>query len=228
MSTEETFTHSKYLVLRDVLERAYRHAAVGKGRERHSVGEPFDEQPIVVLGKWMGGTTGFNVGQACKKSIESMRLPRERAVDELLGAINYLAGAVVILESQKPYVVTPEAQIPLRQPPTHDGNTDKIKLPSAELTERIRHPAPIPSAEVERQRNEAGKIMSDGARDAHAQKLREMSGLAQENAHRALKMGCVNVADASLQQSQALDGQLARLEQYKADLHPATRGGEKT
>jgi hypothetical protein len=87
-----------YEKLRAVLDRAIEQAAKGKGHERHAVeGQPFEEQPIVGLGRWMNHT-GFNVGQACKKALESTRLEPAAAVRELLGAINYLAGAVVLLE----------------------------------------------------------------------------------------------------------------------------------
>lgn len=87
-----------YEQLRAVLARAVEQASAGKGKERHACGEPFHEQKIVKLTEWTGGT-GFAVGQACKKAIESTRLPRDRAVAELLGAINYLAAAVIVLES---------------------------------------------------------------------------------------------------------------------------------
>ena len=39
----------------------------------------------------------FCVGQAMKKGQEALRLPPGRDVAELLGAINYLAGAVIVL-----------------------------------------------------------------------------------------------------------------------------------
>lgn len=85
-----------YGSLRDVLERAYAQAAIGKGCERHAGGNPFDEQPMQDLIKLYG--VGFALGQAAKKSQESQRLPAGRDVAELLGAINYLAGAVIALE----------------------------------------------------------------------------------------------------------------------------------
>ena len=89
-----------YETLADVLQRAYNQAAVGKGVERHSAaGEPFHEQVMQI------GAAKFGVGsllfQAFKKSEESQRLPHDRAINELLGAINYLAGAVIALEIKK-------------------------------------------------------------------------------------------------------------------------------
>lgn len=91
----------RYRLLRDVLDRAYLQASVGKGRERHASGEPFEEQLIVRIGHHLGDSTVFNIGQAWKKSGESLRMPKDRAIAELLGAINYLAGAVVLLETTR-------------------------------------------------------------------------------------------------------------------------------
>ena len=89
-----------YDSLRAVLARAVEQASAGKGRVRHAHDEPFDEQKIVLLAKWTGGPA-FDVGQACKKALESTRLPKDRAVAELLGAINYLAAAVIVLEGEQ-------------------------------------------------------------------------------------------------------------------------------
>lgn len=89
-----------YERLADVLLRAYAQAACGKGKERHAAGEPFHEQVMQI------GARKFGIGsllfQAFKKSEESQRLPHDRAVAELLGAINYLAGAVIALELAQP------------------------------------------------------------------------------------------------------------------------------
>lgn len=86
-----------YEQLAGVLQRAYNQAAKGKGAERHANGEPFDEQVM------QDGARRFGVGallfQAFKKSEESQRLPLERGVAELLGAIVYLAGAVIRREA---------------------------------------------------------------------------------------------------------------------------------
>jgi len=86
-----------YESLADVLARAFEQAASGKGAERHAkAGEPFDAQVMADMAKRFG--VGSLLGQAFKKSEESQRLPTDRAVRELLGAINYLAGAVIALE----------------------------------------------------------------------------------------------------------------------------------
>lgn len=85
-----------YEKLSDVLRRAYDQAAIGKGKERHANGEPFHEQ-VMQTGAHRFGT-GALLFQAFKKSEESQRLPHDRAIAELLGAIVYLAGAVIALE----------------------------------------------------------------------------------------------------------------------------------
>jgi hypothetical protein len=67
----------------------------------HAVQRTFSEQPMQRLCELYG--PGFALGQAAKKAQESMRLPTvERQVAELLGAINYLAGAVIHLERHLP------------------------------------------------------------------------------------------------------------------------------
>ena len=86
-----------YEPLAEVLSRALEQAQSGKGDERHANGLPFLEQPIMVEQRQQKGT-GFVIGQARKKSLESMGLEVEPAVRELLGAINYLAAAVIYLE----------------------------------------------------------------------------------------------------------------------------------
>lgn len=89
-----------YERLADVLLRAYGQAAYGKGKERHAQEQPFHEQPMQQVIRLHG--VGFATGQASKKSSEALRLPTtERKVAELLGAINYLAGAVIALEDEE-------------------------------------------------------------------------------------------------------------------------------
>lgn len=87
-----------YDQLRRVLAMAVEQAARGKGKERHATpGEPFELQQIVTIGKWLGSFDG-EVFQACKKAIEAKRLPKRKAINELLGSINYLAAAVLLAE----------------------------------------------------------------------------------------------------------------------------------
>jgi len=91
-----------YESLANVLHRAFQQAADGKGAERHANDLPFHEQPMQTIAQKRG--LGFLLGQADKKSLEAQgmadRGERERAVHELLGAINYLAGAIIFIEGQ--------------------------------------------------------------------------------------------------------------------------------
>lgn len=83
-----------YVELKRVLKEAYNQAASGKGKERHACDKPFVNQPILEIARMVGD--GYLLGQAMKKTQESQRLPTTQAkVKELLGAINYLAAAVI-------------------------------------------------------------------------------------------------------------------------------------
>ncbi len=95
--TTQKLSAPGYEALADVLERAYKQASEGKGKERHANDLPFDKQPMQTIAGHHG--VGFLLGQAEKKTGESYVLPHDRAIAELLGAINYIAGAVVFLEA---------------------------------------------------------------------------------------------------------------------------------
>lgn len=98
MTGTDDATDPEYAELARVLNMALLQASRGKGKERHAVdGEAFERQQIVQLGLWLGSAHG-EVFQACKKAIESQRLAKPRAIAELLGAINYLAAAVLVME----------------------------------------------------------------------------------------------------------------------------------
>ncbi|NJL06844.1 MAG: hypothetical protein HC900_00210 [Methylacidiphilales bacterium] len=88
-----------YGPLADVLMAAAAQAAIGKGRERHANGRAFLDQPIMENGRTFG--LGFPIGQAAKKSREAFDMARrgehDRAERELLGAVNYLAAAVLLI-----------------------------------------------------------------------------------------------------------------------------------
>lgn len=89
-----------YESLRDVLNRAFDQAAKGKGADRHANGRAFDRQPMQDLIRLYG--IGFALGQAAKKAQESQRMDEpERKVKELLGAIVYIAGAIIAIEGEK-------------------------------------------------------------------------------------------------------------------------------
>lgn len=85
-----------YEALASVLDEALMQAQSGKGFDRHArPAQSFVDQLIVALCMELGSNHG-DIFQACKKAIESTRLDDERAIAELLGAINYLAAAVIV------------------------------------------------------------------------------------------------------------------------------------
>lgn len=88
-----------YQPLRRVLDLALDQSANGKGKERHANDKPFDRQPMLEIGRMVGH--GFCLGQAIKKAQEASRMEPDAAQRELLGAINYLAGAYLLLEEMK-------------------------------------------------------------------------------------------------------------------------------
>lgn len=87
-----------YHGLSNVLADALDQAQLGKGHERHAQDKPFGEQPMQKLIELHG--RGFAYGQAGKKAQESERLSYEAARRELLGAIVYIAGAVINLDKE--------------------------------------------------------------------------------------------------------------------------------
>lgn len=94
-----SMTAEGYEKLAAVFQRAYNQAAHGKGKERHATtGMAFENQPMSSINQTLGGIDGF-LYQAAKKAAEARRLPAPRAQAELLGAINYLAGAVIALDT---------------------------------------------------------------------------------------------------------------------------------
>jgi hypothetical protein len=93
---------------------AHREVTEGKGRERHGKDDPFEEQLWAMIEK---RGLDFLRGQAVKKIDESQMFEdegdNEKAIKELIGALNYIGMKVVAL--RKKQVVdadfTPEAKI---------------------------------------------------------------------------------------------------------------------
>lgn len=84
----------QYESLMGILMDAYTQAAQGKGNERHGAGQSFEKQDIIRIMDRFG--VGFALGQAAKKMMEGNRLNDwQRARREWLGAIVYIAGAVL-------------------------------------------------------------------------------------------------------------------------------------
>jgi hypothetical protein len=100
-STEEfrsVFVKPEYSDLFEVLRDALNQAQQGKGHERHASADdqPFTDQPVLTITRAVG--LGFPLGQAMKKIQECQRMDTDAAKRELLGAINYLAAAVLFLD----------------------------------------------------------------------------------------------------------------------------------
>jgi len=92
-----------YESLAAVFEAAMAEAAEGKGRDRHASGEPFERQPMIAIAAMVG--VGFPLGQAQKKAQEAARFAAAGDADcaraEILGGINYFAGALIALEGRR-------------------------------------------------------------------------------------------------------------------------------
>ena len=97
----KTVTEVKgYEDLTRILNEALEQATSGKGKERHAGGKPFDKQPIMEIARMTG--LAYQTGQAMKKIQESHTLleikGKEAAINELRGAIIYLAAAIKTIE----------------------------------------------------------------------------------------------------------------------------------
>ena len=84
-----------YEPLAQVLQEALDQAQYGKGKKCHANGKPFLKQPIIAGGRECGeGGLAF---QARKKILEALNCKdNDRAIEDLLGAINYTAAMVII------------------------------------------------------------------------------------------------------------------------------------
>jgi hypothetical protein len=97
LKNTEININPNYKSLYNVFQEAYKQASEGKGKERHANNEHYEQQKICTLNLQIGSNHGL-IYQACKKSIESTRMTPDRAKAEILGAINYLAAAIIVLE----------------------------------------------------------------------------------------------------------------------------------
>jgi hypothetical protein len=91
-----------YEALTDVMTDAIHQAAYGKGLERHADHRPFHDQPILRETQAVG--LGFPAGQARKKILEAVCCcddHPERAIADLLGAINYTAALVIAIRANR-------------------------------------------------------------------------------------------------------------------------------
>jgi hypothetical protein len=83
-----------------VLNMALDQSAAGKGKERHAQGQPFEDQPMQRISQLLNSAEGMRY-QVMKKTQESARMEKDAAIQELLGAIIYAAGAVIFLQNKK-------------------------------------------------------------------------------------------------------------------------------
>ncbi len=88
----------QYKRLIGVLQDAMEQAAEGKGSRRHVVDEvPFEDQ----ISCWLE-RRGYDYarGQAVKKIDESLRMDAGPAIQELRGAINFIAIAIIAIQDE--------------------------------------------------------------------------------------------------------------------------------
>lgn len=96
-------TTSLYTALENVYRSAFGQAAFGKGKERHAgEGERFEDQFICQGQRDFG--LGGGIFQAVKKCKEALGMVErgelDRARFELLGAMNYIAATVIVVEEK--------------------------------------------------------------------------------------------------------------------------------
>jgi hypothetical protein len=90
MTPEE---EDRYQSLMLVLMDAHTRAAEGKGKDRHDNGQKFEDQSMAAIMDNVGDD--FALGQAMKKLVESRNLPWEKARNERLDAMVYIAGSIL-------------------------------------------------------------------------------------------------------------------------------------
>jgi len=82
-----------------VFDLALEQAQSGKGKERHAEDDhAYEDQLACSITRAEGH--GFTRGQALKKIHEAKRLPKEAAIHELLGALNYIGADIIVLQDK--------------------------------------------------------------------------------------------------------------------------------
>jgi len=111
-----------YFELAQVFEAAFNQAAVGKGKERHAYSEEeaYQYQVLCEIDRRLRGNADGPLYQAVKKIYESARMDPQRAIHELLGAINYTAAAVILLKEKLDQKETPEEPIRIEKQKLYD------------------------------------------------------------------------------------------------------------
>lgn len=87
-----------YQKLVKVFGKAHDHAARGKGKERHANDLPFEQQRMLGIARGLKDPVASLAYQVIKKTTEGLGMADPARIEaELLGAINYLAGMVILL-----------------------------------------------------------------------------------------------------------------------------------
>ena len=92
-----------YEPLFEILVEALNQAQRGKGKQCHAENKPFMQQPIITEGREIG--IWGHVFQVRKKVREAANCQDlDRAITDLLGAINYTAAMVIVRREKEEYV----------------------------------------------------------------------------------------------------------------------------
>lgn len=86
-----------YQSLSNILDEALLQASEGKGLRHVINDEHFENQIMCVIARWK---LSFPAGQAVKKIVEANKLDGEAKIRELLGAINYIAGEIIVAKEK--------------------------------------------------------------------------------------------------------------------------------
>jgi len=100
MKKESDQEYVNYSGLNQIFKDAYNQAANGKGKSRHAENnEKYEQQVACEVGRRLSSNKAAGpLFQAVKKIYESGRLDKDAAIEELLGAINYIAAAIIVLK----------------------------------------------------------------------------------------------------------------------------------
>lgn len=142
VDTRDGQQNEDYYPLSMVLCAAYAQAEGGKGKERHALGDPFLEQPILTIGRLFKSADG-EAYQAVKKLREGLQMAKrgdhDAAMREFLGAINYVAAvAILIAEDQHEKDIREFAEMQRNQPAVTPVDENEGLDPTENVTLKMR------------------------------------------------------------------------------------------